>query len=73
MNGENNGLLTVGFVRVRLEIVLTISPAYMGFGSGSSSITKHWFLVFNFIKRRATVTGGRNLNATPQTKPYRWL
>ena len=73
MNGENNGLLTVGFVQVRLEIVSTISPAYMGFGSGFTSIAKHWCLVFNFIKRRATVTGGRNSNATPQTKPYRWL
>ena len=73
MNGENNGLLTVGFVQVRLEIVSTISPAYMGFNLGLINITKHWFLIFNFIKRRATVTGGRNSNATLHTKPYPWL
>ena len=65
MNGENNGLLTVGFVQVRLEIVSTINPSYQRFGSGLISIAKHWFFIFNFIKRRATVMGGRNSNATP--------
>ena len=73
MNGENNGLLTVGFVQVRLEIVSTISPAYMGFNLGLINITKHWFLIFILIKNLVAVTGGRNLNATPHTKPYRWL
>jgi len=34
-----------------------------------TSIAKHWFLIFIFIKSRAAVTGGRNSNATPAQSP----
>ena len=34
-----------------------------------TSIAKHWFLIFIFINSRASVTGGRNSNATPAQSP----
>ena len=42
---------------------------HSGFGSGLTNIAKHWFLIFIFIKSRASVTGGRNSNATPAQSP----
>ena len=61
--------ITVGFVQVRLEVVAIGSSAYPGFSSGMTNIAKHWFLLFNFIKSWAAVTGGRNSNATPAQSP----
>ena len=60
----------MGFVQVRLEVVAMSSPAYPGFSSGLTNIAKHWFYIFIFIKSQTAVTGGRNSNATPDTKPY---
>jgi len=59
----------VGFVR--LEVAAIISSKYPSFGSGLTNITKHWILLFIFIKSQTAVTGGKNTNATPDTKPCR--
>ena len=62
----------MGFAQLRLEVVAFINSAYPSFCSGLTNIAKHWFQIFIFIKSQASVTGGRNTNATPDTKPYRW-
>ena len=59
----------MGFVQVWLDVVAIVSGSLMGFGSGGRNIAKHWFLLFNFIKSRAAVTGGWNTNATPAQSP----
>jgi len=41
-----------------LEVAAIISSKYPSFGSGLTNITKHWFLLFIFIKSQAAVTGG---------------
>jgi len=56
---------------VWLEVAAIISSKYPSFGSGLTNITKHWILLFIFIKSQAAVTGGKNTNATPDTKPCR--
>jgi len=43
---------------VWLEVAAIISSKYPSFGSGLTNITKHWFLLFIFIKSQAAVTGG---------------
>ena len=62
----------MGFVKVRLEVIAINSFCIPAFDSGLANIGKHWFLIFNFIKSRAAVTGGRNsmihLTQSPNSK-----
>ena len=60
---------TLGLLQGWLEVVAIISSAYPGFCSGGTSLAKHLFLIFIFIKSRVAVTGGRNSNATPAQSP----
>ena len=59
----------MSFVQVQFEVAAINSSTYPGLGSGFTNIAKHLFLVFHFSKSRAAVSGGRNSNATPDTKP----
>ena len=58
-------------MQVQRKVASIISSAYPGFCSGLTNIAKHWFLIFIFIKSWATVTGGRNYNATAAQNTFR--
>ena len=62
----------MGFVQVRLEVVaINISniAAVVRAGQTSLNISSYYL---SLSKSQAAVTGGRNSNATPATKPQRW-
>jgi hypothetical protein len=61
----------MGFVQVRLEVVaINISniAAFVRARQTSLSISSYYLTL---TKSQAAVTGGRNSNATPATKPQR--
>lgn len=61
------------FVQVRFEVATIISFASMNFGSGLDK--QRQTLILNiFLKQKpAAVTGERNTNVTPDTKPCRCM
>ena len=54
---------------MRVEVALSNTSVYPGFGSGLTNIAKHWFLIFIIYKNSASVTGGSNANATFAQSP----
>ena len=69
-SGQNNtNAQHFNFVQMRLKVVSITSSAYPSFCSSLTSIAKHWFLIFIFIKSQAAVTDGRNSNATLAQSP----
>jgi len=53
--------------------VAAINSSFTGIGSGERNFAKDLFLIFNFSKSRAAVTGGKYCNSTPNTKPASYL
>lgn len=61
----------MGFVQVRLDVVainINNMAAFVRAGQTSPNISSYYL---SLSKSQAAVTGGRNSNATPATKPQR--
>ena len=69
VSGQQSERTTMGFVQVWLDVVainISYIVAFVRAGQTSLNISSY-FLTLS--KSQAAVTGGRNANATPATKP----